>query len=300
MPKRPHTFATSPNTSALPFRRALCSSLGFGALLLGAPAWAQTPSPRKTQASSVSSPPWRLLINEAVAGEVNGFVLTNRYRPFGEFLTAQLKGRPISIQPVISIKSFMTLAQENPKPELVYGKSVNQIAKLVRDQGYQPLVRRSDPFKAAFIVPKGSPIRTLVDAAHAKIVMPDEFAAITAVARAELRRQNVLNTNIVNVQYQESVTQYLQTGIAQIGAVNPAIARKWTESGGRIVAETQPVASWSMLASPKLSADSVRHLQEELLSMNAQATSIMTGLGVKEWAKAERQDYLALLDYIKE
>lgn len=298
MLKPPHMAAT-PDASALHARRALCSSLGFGALMLAAPAWAQTTNARKVPPSSSSSP-WHLLINEAVAGEVNAFVLTNRYRPLAEFLTAQLKGRPISVQPIISIRSFMALAQADPKPELVYGKSVNQMAKLVRDHGYQPLVRRSDPFKAAFIVPKGSPIKTLADAANAKIIMPDEFAAITAVARAELRRQNVLNAKIVNVQYQESVTQYLQTGLGQVGAVNPIIARKWVESGGRMVAETQPVASWSILASPKLSADSVRQLQEDLLSMNTQATSIMATLGVKEWAKAERQDYLALLDYIKE
>jgi hypothetical protein len=77
----------------------------------------------------------------------------------------------------------MSLAQGMPKPDLVFGKSVNQLAKLVRDNGYQPVVRRSDPYKAAFIVDKASPIKTLADIGQAKIIMPDEYAATTAVAQ---------------------------------------------------------------------------------------------------------------------
>ncbi|HSV35050.1 MAG TPA: PhnD/SsuA/transferrin family substrate-binding protein, partial [Ramlibacter sp.] len=76
--------------------------------------------------------------------------------------------------------------------------------------------------------------------------------------------------------------------------------RKWVEEGGRVLAETQPVVNWSLLASPGMPADKVNQLREVLLSMNTQAAPILAALGVKEWAKAERQDYLALLDYTKE
>jgi hypothetical protein len=34
--------------------------------------------------------------------------------------------------------------------------------------------------------------------------------------------------------------------------------------------------------------------------MNTQAAPVLGALGVKEWARAERQDYMALLDYTKE
>jgi hypothetical protein len=34
--------------------------------------------------------------------------------------------------------------------------------------------------------------------------------------------------------------------------------------------------------------------------MNTQAAPVLGALGVKEWAKAERAEYLALLDYTKE
>ncbi|MBI2770821.1 MAG: PhnD/SsuA/transferrin family substrate-binding protein [Burkholderiales bacterium] len=274
-------------------RRTLCS---IGLAALAPTAWAQAPVVQKKPAP----PTWRLVINEAVTGETNFFLLTNRYQPLADFVTAQFKGRTIGIEPVVDIKRFMAVAQGQPRPDLVFGKSVNQLAKLVRDDGYQPVVRRSDPYKAAFIVARGSPIKTLADAAQSKIIMPDEYAATTAVARAELRRQNVTATDIIHVRYQEAVTQQLQAGLAHVGVVNPTIAKKWVEQGGRVLAETQPVVNWSVLASPQLSAEAVNHLREVLLSMNTQAPAVIGALGVKEWARAERKEYMALLDYTKE
>jgi len=263
----------------------------------GASAWAQTAAAAK---KAPASGPWRLLVNEAVTGDSNIFLLTARYKPLADFISGQFKGRPISVEPVVDIQRFLSLAQAQPRPELVFGKSVNQLAKLVRDSGYQPVVRRADPYKAAFIVAKDSPIKTLADAAHtkAKIIMPDEYAATTAVARAELRRQNVGQVEIVHTRYQEAVAQQIKNGFAQMGVVNPTIARKWVEEGGRVIAETQPVVNWSLLASPALHEEEVTHLREALLANKA--GDMMRSLGVKEWARAERKDYLALLDYTKE
>jgi ABC-type phosphate/phosphonate transport system substrate-binding protein len=285
--------------AALP-RRRLLAAAGAAALSATAPAWAQAPAGKPGAAAAGRQ--WRFLINEAVTGETNFFLLTNRYRPLAEFVSELLKGRyQVGVEPVVDIKRFVSLAQAQPHPELVFGKSVNQLAKLVRDNGYQPIVRRSDPYKAAFIVAKDSPIKVLTDAGKlkAKIIMPDEFAATTAVARAELRRQNV-TVEIIHTKYQEAVAQQIQTGFGQVGVVNPTTARKWAEQGGRILAETQPVVNWSVLAGPNVQGDALAQLREGFLSMNSSAPAVMSGLGVKEWARAERQDYLALLDYTKE
>ena len=82
--------------------------------------------------------------------------------------------------------------------------------------------------------------------------------------------------------------------------VNPTIARQWVQEGGRVLAETQPVVNWSLLASPEVPEDAANGLRDALLAMNTQAPNVMTSLGVKEWARAERKDYLALLDYTEE
>ena len=271
-------------------RRGLLQCAGLAIALPGL-AWATS-----------AAPTWRLLVNEAVTGDSNIFLLTARYKPLADFISTQFKGRAVSVEPVVDIERFVSLAQAPSKPELVFGKSVNQLAKLVRDRGYQPVVRRADPYKAAFIVANDSPIRALGDAARtgAKVIMPDEHSATTAVARAELRRQNVAQVAIVHTRYQEAVAQQVSNGFAQMGVVNPTIARKWVEQGGRVVAETQPVANWSLLASPALREEEVQHLREALLTMNTKNPALMSGLGVTQWARAERGDYLALLDYTKE
>ena len=277
-------------------RRQLWPSIGLGALSLALPSWAQQPATaRKPQAST-----WRFLINEAVTGETNLFLLTSRYQPLAEYLGQQLKGRAINVEPIVDIQRFMTVAKGATKPDLLFGKSVNQLAKLVRDHGYQPVVRRADPYKAAFIVGKGSTFKTLADIGSARIIMPDESAATTAVARAELFRQNVTKAQVLHVKYQEAVAQQVTSGLGQVGVVNPTTAKKWVEEGGRVLAETQPVVNWSVLASPAMPAETVQQLRQALLAMNTQASSVMAGIGVKEWAAAEPKDYLALLAYTKE
>lgn len=286
---------THPGVAARAQRRSLMGWLAAGALFGMGNAQAQASGAGKS-----ASRPLRLIINEAVTGETNFFVLTNRYKSLVDFVTGQFKGASIGIEPVVDIKRFMALAQSASKPDLVFGKSVNQLAKLVRDNHYQPIVRRASPYKAAFIVGKDSPIKTLADAANSKIVMPDEYAATTAVARAELRRQNVANVQTVHMRFQEAVAQQIEMGLGQVGVVNPTVAKKWAERGGRVIAETQPVVNWSFLASPSLPTDTVQKLQDVLISMNTQASGVLEALGIKEWARAERKDFMDLLSYTKE
>jgi ABC-type phosphate/phosphonate transport system substrate-binding protein len=87
--------------------------------------------------------------------------------------------------------------------------------------------------------------------------------------------------------------------MAEAGVVNPTIARKWKESGGLVIGETQPVVNWSVLASPKAPPDLAARLTETLLAMNAQP-ALLADIGVKQWQKADRKEFLALLEYTGE
>ena len=129
----------------------------------------------------------RLLINEAVTADLSISMLALRYRAWADYLAPQLKMRSMLVDPIIDIRRFVQQALLEDKPMILFGKSVNQLSKLVRDHGYQPLVARSDPYRAAFIVPKDSGIRDLSQLTGRKLLMPDEAAATTAVAKAELR-----------------------------------------------------------------------------------------------------------------
>ncbi len=242
----------------------------------------------------------RLLVNEAVTADLSISMLAMRYRGWADYISANMRSKQMLVDPVIDIRRFLQQAQSDDKPVLVFGKSVNQLAKLVRDHGYHPVVKRPDPYKAAFIVPKGSPIREVGQLSGRKVLMPDEFAATTAMAKAELRRLNVRDPYISHTRFQDSVAAQVSAGLAEAGVVNPTIARKWKESGGTVIGETQPVVNWSLLAAPKTSPEAVAKLADSMIAMNTQSSGILSEIGVKEWARGERKEYLALLEYTGE
>ena len=268
-------------------RRTLLRAAGAAALCSVPVGWAQ---------SSVSH---RLLVNEAVTADLSISMLAMRYRGWADYLTGQIKTRQMLVDPIIDIRRFVQQAVADDKPMIVFGKSVNQLAKLVRDNGYQPLVSRADPYRSAFIVPKDSNIREFAQLGGRKLLMPDEASATTAMAKAEIRHRGVREPFISHTKYQDSVAAQVAAGVAEAGVVNPTIARKWKETGGTVIGETQPVVNWSVLASPKAPPELVARLTESLLAMNSQP-ALLAEIGVKQWNKGDRQQFLALLEYTGE
>lgn len=269
-------------------RRDILRAAGAAALCAVPAGWAQSP---------VSS---RMLVNEAVTADLSISMLAIRYKGWADYLAQQLKARQMFVDPVIDIRRFVQQAVADEKPMILFGKSVNQLSKLVRDHGYQPLVHRPEPYKAAFIVAKNSPVQSLSQLGGRKLLMPDEFSATTAVAKAEIRSQGVAEPYMSHTRYQDTVASQVASGTAECGVVNPTVAKRWEESGGRIIGETKPVVNWSVLASPKAPAAMVAKLTESLLAMNSQSTGILSDIGVKQWVKADRKEYVALLEYTGE
>jgi ABC-type phosphate/phosphonate transport system substrate-binding protein len=268
-------------------RRGLLRAAGAAALCAVPAGWAQTSGSN------------RFLINEAVTADLSISMLAVRYKSWADYLAPHMKARQVLIDPVIDIRRFVQQAVADDKPMVVFGKSVNQLSKLVRDHGYQPLVARSDPYRSAFIVAKESPIRDVGQLGGRKLLMPDESSATAAVAKAELRHRGVRDPFISHTRFQDSVAAQVAGGIAEAGVVNPTIARKWKEAGGVVIGETQPVVNWSVLASPKAPPELAARLAEMLLAMNNQP-GLLADIGVKQWQKADRKDYLALLEYTGE
>ena len=268
-------------------RRALLRVAGAAALCTLPAGWAQSPT---------SS---RFVVNEAVTADLSISMLAVRYKGWADYLAPQLKTRQVLVDPIIDIRRFVQQALADEKPMIVFGKSVNQLSKLVRDHGYQPLVSRADPYRSAFIVPRDSQIRDLSHLGGRKLLMPDEASATTAVAKAELRVRGVREPFISHTRFQESVASQVSMGIAEAGVVNPTIARKWREAGGIVIGETQPVVNWSVLASPKAPPELAARLTETLLAMNGQP-ALLADIGVRQWQKAERKEFLALLEYTGE
>jgi ABC-type phosphate/phosphonate transport system substrate-binding protein len=273
-------------------RRALLRDAAIAAAACGAPfARAERTSPDAQ---------WRLLVNEGVASNQSISMLAFRYRALGDYVSAQIKGHQMLIDPIVDIRRFVQQATAEQKPLVVFGKSVNQVALLVRDHGYHPLVRHPDPFKGSFIVPNDSPLRSATQLAGRRLILPDEFSATATLARAELRHTNILPQSMAYTKFVESAVTELVIGHADAAVVNAATAAAWVGKGGRVIGETQPVVNWSVLAAPSTPADTVSRLTDGLLAMNSLAPAILAEIGVKPWVRADKQEYLALLQYTGE
>src|SRR5207245_9804062 len=132
----------------------------------------------------------------------------------------------VYVEPIIDIRRFRQQAQSEQKPLLNFGKSVNQLSKLVRDHGYQPLVRRPEPYKAAFIVPKDSSIQSFSQLGGRKLLLPDEFSATTAVAKAEIRRMNMREPYMAHSPFQDTVAAEIKAAFRNTAVINPTLAKE--------------------------------------------------------------------------
>ncbi len=269
-------------------RRTLLRGAGAAALCALPASWAQ------------QAPGWRLMVNEAVTADLSISMLAMRYRSWADYIGAQIRNKQVMVDAIIDIRRFVQAAVSDQKPLVVFGKSVNQLSKLVRDHGYHPLVRRPEPYKAAFIVGKDSPIHSMAQLGGRKLLLPDENSATAAVARAEIRQQNLREPYMSHTRFQDTVAAQVAAGVAEAGVVNPTLAKRWQEGGGRIIGETQPVVNWSVLASPKAPPELIAKLTESMLAMNSGSSGLLSDIGVKQWVKADRREYLALLDYTGE
>lgn len=281
------------NERKLSIQRRDCLRLGAGVALFGSGfAWARVPDGKL-----------RLTVNEMLTGDHNAYLLAGKYEPFAHFLSRQMKDKHApEVEVIVNLNDFVRRAQSSSKPDLVFGKSVNQLAQLVREEGYVPLVKRPDPYEATFITGRNSGLRSLADVKGRKVCLPDELSATTALALAALRDAGVPRDQLQlkMTRFQEAVVQQVGSGFVDVGAVSPGLAQQWAGSGGIVLARTKPVTNWSLLAAPHLDAAQVARLTATLVGMHdtPEGAGILSQIGIKQWVKAERQEYHAMLDYL--
>jgi ABC-type phosphate/phosphonate transport system substrate-binding protein len=246
---------------------------------------------------------WLFGVNEGVTTEQNSILMTEKYQTFADYLGKHLKNKRIKAVPTVDIQRFEKYLRDG-RYALVFGKSVNVLAKAVRDQRYQPLVKREDSYRAVFIVPQDSAIKTLAELRGQKVLLPDQYAYTSKIGLATLREAGIdpALVSIQHTRFQEAVAEYVRLSGAAVGLVNPTAGKRWLESGGRILAETKGFVNWSVLAAPDVRSTEAQQLTEILIQMkdSAEGREVLKTLGIPSFVRADRQDYLTLLKFIDE
>jgi ABC-type phosphate/phosphonate transport system substrate-binding protein len=240
-------------------------------------------------------------INEGATTQVSVGELVERYTPIAKSIERTL-ARPMTVEVYPETARFRTELGKG-RFDVIFGKTVNLLAGAVRDKQFHAVVKTKAPYIAGFITAKGSPIKKPEDL-RGKIIMMPERVFTTKLAEATLRDLG-LTENDVKIQYtrlQEVVAYSVETGMVDVGVVNPTVKRQWQEKGNPVLLETKPVPNWSIIASPKFSETEVERLRAMLIALkdSPQGEQALKAIGVPEFVAATNAEYIELLKYIKE
>jgi ABC-type phosphate/phosphonate transport system substrate-binding protein len=258
---------------------------------------------RKAKASKEPVVKERLVfaVNEGATTSVTHVELLQRYAGLADAMENALR-RPIKVEVYPDTARFRSEI-ERRRLDIVFGKTVNLLAGMIREKNYQAIVKTKLPYLAGFITVKNSPIKTPADL-RGKVIMMPERVFTTKLGEATLRELG-FKENDVTIRYtrfQEAVAGSVESGAADVGVVNPTVKQDWLKKGNPVLLEAKPVPNWSIIASPALTEAELARLRRVLLGLKDSegGSEVLKSISVPEFVPAANAEYLELLKFIGE
>ena len=241
-------------------------------------------------------------VNEGATTSVTHVDLLERYAGLAGALESALR-RPVKVEVYPDTARFRA-ELERRRFDIVFGKTVNLLAGMIRDQRYQAIVKTKAPYVAGFITAKNSPIKTVEDM-RGKVIMMPERVFTTKLGQATLRELGFKekDVEIRYVRFQEAVAVSVESGAADIGVVNPTVKQDWLKKGNNVVLEAKPVPNWSIIASPAtLTQAELARLRRALIGLkdSESGSQVLKAISVPEFVAAANTEYVELLKFIGE
>ncbi len=159
-------------------------------------------------------------------------------------------------------------------------------------------------YSVMLLANKDQPFAKLEDLRGRTIVSPDPDSITAWMLRAMLRDQKLKpgeDLKIITTRYQEAVPFYVQNGFAQAGATAAkAVAKDWTDKGGKIVLSSRPVPIKQWIVSNKVSADEVDKIRGVLLgaAQNDAGRQALGALGYKGFVSSSQEEELKAIAWL--
>jgi len=166
-------------------------------------------------------------------------------------------------------------------------------------------------YTASMLMNADQPLKSIEDLKGRTVVTPDPDSITAWMVRAMFRAENLQTTNardpspttvrVITTRYQDAVPFYVQYGFAQVGATAAkAVAKDWTDKGGKIVLSSRPVPIKQWIVSTKVPADEVEKIRGVLLGV-AQSDAgkqALGTLGYKGFVPASHDDELKAIAWL--
>jgi phosphonate transport system substrate-binding protein len=159
-------------------------------------------------------------------------------------------------------------------------------------------------YSVMLLANKDQPFTTLEDLKGRTIVSPDPDSITAWMLRAMLRDQKLKpgeDVKVITTRYQDAVPFYVQYGFAQVGATAAkAVAKDWTDKGGKVVLSSRPVPIKQWIVSSKVPADEVEKVRGVLLgaAQNEPGKQALGTLGYKGFVPSSHDDELKAITWL--
>ncbi len=209
-------------------------------------------------------------VNEGVTYQEGG-PASERYKPLLQLLSKELK-QNVKLQAVDKYAALEKGLAEG-KYDLAFIHPAHIGLQAVKKDGYEGLVTAKGftDYRARVMVPANSPLKSLQDLRGKKIGVPSLESITTVMFTANLRELNFQQPekSFTATRYQDAVPFMIDNGFVDAGVTgSAAVAKAWTEKGGRILGETKPVPIKQFIASRKLSEADREKVRKTLLELS--------------------------------
>ena len=241
-------------------------------------------------------------VNEGATTSVTHVELLQRYAGLAQSMEDALR-RPVKVEVYPDTTRFRSELERQRRFDIVFGKTVNLLAGMIRERKYQAIVKTKTPYVAGFITMKGSPIKTPADL-RGRVVMMPERVFTTKLGEATLRELGFKETDVTirYTRFQEAVASSVENGSADVGVVNPTVKQDWLKKGNPVLLEAKPVPNWSIIASPALTEAELARLRRVLIGLKDSegGSEVLKNISVPEFVAATNAEYVDLLKFIGE
>lgn len=229
-------------------------------------------------------------VNEGVTYRVSADEIRARYAAIAADLS-KILGQTVRVEPVSAYPALRKgLADKAYDLALVHPAHISIGALKSGNYKLVAVTKGYTEYRASFLVPKNSPIKSLTDLRGRKLGAPDEDSITSWMVRATMR--DVLGSAdavaMTYTRYQDAVPFMVENTFTQAGATAAGgVIKQWEAQGGKIVAKSKPVPIKHLIANVALGAEQIEHLREYFTTLDS------TEAGRKKLEPIKIQGYVA-------
>lgn len=214
-----------------------------------------------------------LAVNEGATYRVTDAEIQQKYKPVADDL-GKLLGQKVTIVTVTDYK-VMAEGLSAGRYDLAYIHPAHVALRGLAVDGYKlvALTRGFTDYRAHFLVRSDSQARTAADFKGKKMGIPASDSITSVLTRTTLHdsfRETPDGVSYVTTRYQDAIPFMVEHGLVDVGVTgSDAVAKAWTDTGGKVAFSSKSVPVKLMLASKSVPAAELPVLQNYFVSLDS-------------------------------